>query len=123
MPGSVDSADEYYERLQAIFPSLYINNSNPRFYISMELSALNRTLSISDEIMVLFKYNCACFNHCKRPKNDVMLLKKKPNKSQITIEDAINGMIIAGYHAKCNHCYLESFEQRTNNEYIAMFGS
>lgn len=55
MHGSVDSADEYYEQIKTIFPGLYTDNSCAKFYISMELDALNRTLSISDEILILFR--------------------------------------------------------------------
>ena len=125
MNGSIDAIKYYYNSLQTIFPNLYTNNSNSiaRFYISMELNAFDRTLSPYDEIMIVFRYNCDCYNKYKQPRTDIMLLKKAFHKSKITIKDAIDGMINVGYIAKCRHCYLEGFEQKTMNEFVAMFHS
>jgi len=122
MPGSVDSADEYLERLQEIFPNA--NCRNAPFYISMELDSFDRTLSYSDSITIFCKYNCGCFRGARqRPINEGFIVTKKPCQNSITVKDAVQIFYTHNYKAKCDHCYLEGFHQITMNEFIAEFGS
>jgi len=122
MPESVDSADEYYERLQEIFPNA--NCTDAPFYISMDIKSFSNILSNRDMIIIFCEYNCGCFRGTtRRPKTQKILVTKEQNSNTITIKDAIQAFYTHKYKAKCDHCYLEGFSQISDTEFIAEFGS
>lgn len=78
-----------------------------RFKIGIPIQRMPEKLSNKEIIIVKSTYNCDC---CKTDVVHDVFVKKHKNAAFISVEDAIDAMIIDGYSRRCLHHRLVDFK-------------
>ena len=79
-------------------------------------------LSTNETIILRITHTCYCYDHNPR-RPFFITVRKSPEKSHITVRDAIDGIINSGYEADCNHSFLEGFDKISDVQFEPFFGS
>lgn len=115
MDDSSFNSEEYEEEMRIIdemFP-------NCLFSICIDLDEMDEV--ISNEPQIIIQHN-PCRGYCDMSGNREYIYVKN-NGNGITNKDIIKAMIEAEFDPKCNHIFLEGFDQINAITFSPMFGS
>lgn len=78
---------------------------------------------VSDKSKIKIKYDFDCYCWSKNNKRSKTFIVKNQDGRSITIKDCIQRLIDAGFDTKCNHRFIEGFDELDDGCFEISMGS